>query len=131
MKIKSRFPPNIEKIVEKFGKLPRNVVFTYGNILYAPLLNVRQIPKDLLVHEKTHMKQQGNDPEGWWEQYLNDDVFRLRQELEAYKNQCRFFKQNCKIKSKIPEFLERIARDFSSEIYGNIISFDSALKEVS
>ena len=131
MKIKSRFPPNIEKIVERFGKLPSNVVFTYGNILYAPLLNPRAIPKDLMVHEKTHMKQQGDDPEGWWNQYLNDDVFRLRQELEAYKNQCRFFKQNCKIKSKIPEFLEKIARDFSSEIYGNIISFDSALKEVS
>ncbi|MEK6852965.1 MAG: hypothetical protein AABX59_03740, partial [Nanoarchaeota archaeon] len=66
MKIKNKFPPNIEKIVKRFGELPENIVFTYGEIIYAPFHNSKKIPKDLAVHEKTHMKQQGNDPEGWW-----------------------------------------------------------------
>ena len=126
MKIKTRYPPNINKIRERFGEIPNSVVFTYGDILYAP--KGKNIPKNLRVHEKVHMKQQGDDPEGWWDKYLTDVDFRLEQEVEAYKKQFGFYRSTCKIKSRIPLFLNRIAKDLSGSIYGNMIGFNDAKK---
>lgn len=129
MKIKTKYPPNINKIKEKFGNIPNNLVFTYKNILYSP--SGRNISKDLKVHEKVHIKQQGDNSDSWWNKYLNDESFRLNQELEAYKKQYNFFKNTCKIKSRIPQFLNKIASDLSGTIYGNIISFDEAKRLIS
>jgi len=126
LKVKTKYPPNFDRIKERFGPLPHSVVFTYGDILYVPSGN--RIPKDLKVHEKVHTEQQGDDPEAWWERYLEDDAFRLEQELEAYKKQFNFYKNNCKIKKQIPLFLDEITRVLSGPVYGNIISFDKAKK---
>mgnify|MGYP001613393791 FL=1 len=128
MKIKKSYPPNIEMIKRYFVSIPNTVVFTYGDTLYNPSRGF--VSKDLLAHEKTHTVQQGIDPEGWWIGYLTDDLFRLNEELEAYRNQYKFFKNTCKIKSRIPILLERIAKDLSSNIYGNIIDYDGAIKAI-
>jgi len=125
MKIKNKYPPNIDKIREKFPNLPSGVVFTYGEVIYAPF---GKVTSDLRVHEKTHTKQQGDDPDGWWDKYLADEKFRLKQEAEAYRNQYRFYRETCKVKSRIRPFLEKIANDLSGKIYGNIISFDEAIR---
>jgi len=128
MKVKHKFPPNIDKIRKVFPNLSNGVVFTYGDKMYTP--HVKIIPKHLVEHEKVHVTQQGNDPEEWWDKYLKDEKFRLEQEIEAYRKQYRFFKDTCKIKSRVPGFLDKIAQDLSGKIYGNIMNFEDAKKAI-
>lgn len=134
MKIVKDYPPNIEAIRAKFT-LHEYVVFTYGDTLYNP--GGWKIADDLMVHEETHVVQQGDDPAGWWNKYLNDEKFRLEQEIEAYRNQYLYFRENRCIKpngkiraSRLGEFVSRIASDLSSEIYGNIINYQEARERI-
>lgn len=126
MKIVIDFPPNIEKIRTKLNWSGKTPVFTYGDTLYNPYGG--NIDAPLQTHESTHSRQQGDDPEGWWEKYLNDDHFRLEQELGAYLQQYLHFCRNKKDIVKQIQFLEKIAGDLSSQAYGNIISIEDAKK---
>jgi len=126
MKIVDGFPPNYNKIVKHF-KPPPNAGFTYGEIIYCPGVKEEKIDDDFLVHEGVHRKQQGDNPEAWWDKYFIDPKFRLEQEIEAYRTQFKFYSN--KNKSWLP-FLKRIASDFSSPMYGNIISLQDAVKVI-
>jgi len=122
MKIVEAWPPNIEQIKKIFDLTGKEPAFAYGDILYSPYGN--KIVDHLWVHEKTHQKQQGEDPAGWWNKYLIDPQFRLSQELEAYRNQFSFYK------SKNPAwmtFLRKIAGDLSGPMYGNLLSLNEAI----
>ena len=127
MKIEIAYPPNIEKIKERFDLGNRTVVFTYGDTLYNP--SGVTIPDHLIVHEQTHTKQQA-DPVAWWDRYLEDDAFRLSQELEAYRNQYKFVKGTVNNKNIAFSFLLSVSKDLSSELYGNIISMNDAVKKI-
>lgn len=127
MKIVQNFPPNIEAIKSKFN-LHKGVIFTYGDTIYNP--DNGDIDEPLLTHEQTHFVQQGTDPKFWWEMYLNDPEFRYRQELEAYRHQYRKFCQLRKDRNERNRFLTRIAQDLSSEIYGNLCTFNEAMREI-
>jgi len=100
------------------------VVFTYNKALYNPSDGI--ISDDLLVHEMVHVRQQGNDSESWWHKYLNDQTFRLSQELEAYEAQYAFYKQRVKDRNAQARFLHKIALDLSSAVYGNMITYTDA-----
>lgn len=124
MEIVKENPPNYKKISKKF-KLTKSVVFTYGDKIYVP--NGEDVSPHLMAHEETHMRQQGDNPEAWWDKYLEDEQFRLEQELEAYRNQFRFVRKKSKATRKQrSEFLDNIASDLSSPIYGNIIDYKTA-----
>jgi len=127
MRIIKDYPPNIEKIRVVF-KLRPTLVFTYGYKIYNPSGGF--IDKPLLKHEETHTLQQAAGIEEWWDKYLQDPEFRLSQELEAYRNQYREAKKYIFNKNKLFNFLKLIALDFSSEMYGNIIDFSSAMKVI-
>lgn len=126
MKIVKAVPPNYFDICKVFNIFGKNrIVFTYGDTIYAPNKG-GAISDNVKVHEKTHQKQQGDDPKGWWDRYLVDTQFRLDQELEAYRKQYRFFiSKNHNINDQF-RFLDIIAGDLSGEMYGNIISFEEA-----
>ncbi len=124
MKITHGYPPNIGAIREKLNP-SLNTVFTYGDTIYIP--SGGSPNKALMAHEETHMRQQGDDPKGWWDKYIASPDFRLRQEVEAYRNQYKEFSK-AKNRNRLYIFLSRIARDLSSSIYGNIISYDTAFK---
>lgn len=124
MKIVYDLPPNYKEIVKVFDLTGKNPVFTYGDIIYYPFGKGNKIPLHLIMHESTHKDQQGNDPKKWWDEYLRSPEFRLNQELEAYRNQFQFYKN--KNKSWMP-FLKSIARDISSPMYGNMVSYNEAL----
>jgi len=114
------YPPNYEEIEKEFNP-PKSVVFTYGENLYSPSGGF--ISNDLMTHEETHSKQQGNNPQAWWRKYFDDIKFRISQEVEAYQNQYKAFVGNRDSRRK---FLRKIANDLSSRIYGNVIRFDEA-----
>ena len=119
MKIIKGFPPNIKEIVKVFKITPRTV-FTYGSELYNPI--GLPVPQDLMIHEETHeVQQQAYGVEQWWDMYLENPMFRLTQETEAYRAQYQFLKTMLNRKGRFGA-LEMLADQLSSELYGNIVN---------
>lgn len=125
MKIVIENPPNIELIKQRFN-LIKGLVFTYGDTIYNPDDGFIDAP--LLFHEATHSVQQGEQPEKWWHRYLIDDDFRFVQELEAYQNQYKKYCELFKDRNAQARFLDRIATDLSSEIYGSFCTKRDAIR---
>ena len=125
MKIINKKPPVWDEVVKRFDIEGQAVIFAYGDKIYNPFNAI--IPDDLIVHEETHMHQQEKfgDIKKWWIKYLDDSEFRLSQELEAYRIQYKYSKENYSRQMR-KALLKRIAKDLSSPVYGNIISFDKA-----
>ena len=132
--VKQELPPNWQDIKKAFpiveeAKDSENnlrVVFTYAPYIYVP--GGQRLPPDIYVHESIHLKQQGADPASWWTKYLNDSVFRLEQELEAYGAQLAMFNE---APNRVFEFMkDRLAQDISSEFYGRMIPFGIAASKI-
>jgi hypothetical protein len=123
MKIINENPPNIEAIQTKF-KLHKGVIFTYGDIIYNP--DKGEIDEFILCHEQKHCEQQGDKPNEWWNKYLIDPEFRIKQETEAYGEQYKFIKDKIKEKKIVNIMLERLAGTLCGEIYGNVLTFNEA-----
>ena len=120
------YPPNIDKIRKVFP-IKDNTVFTYGDTIYAPHITFT-LSNDLIVHEETHTRQQGDDPEGWWDRYMEDHEFRFQQELEAYRAQYRAYCKVVKDRNRCFNFLVVIAKDLSSPLYGGVCDFFTATR---
>lgn len=129
MKLKKELPPNYEEIIKTLNP-NEHTVFTYGDTLYAPhITDDKQIEDHLWIHEETHEQQQKN-PVEWWNRYLADPDFRLEQELEAYGKQYAFVcKKNLNAKIK-KLFLEHIAADLCSPIYGGLLTQGEAESKI-
>ena len=139
MRVLNTFPPNWNKIKEAFPNAEaEKAVFCYGEVVHNPFNS--NITRDLEVHEAVHSKQQGDDPEKWWEKYISDPAFRLEQEIEAYGVQVYHLKTTkvmredekgkwveVYIPSRVIEYyLEKIAQTLSGPLYGNIIAYHKA-----
>lgn len=126
MKLSKELPPNYQQIAEAFDLIDYpGVVFTYGDTCY----NVQgELPDHLRVHELTHTTQQADNPDAWWDKYIADATFRLAQEVEAYRNQYRYFCQTRKDRNLQARFLSHIATDLSSTMYGSIVSYLDAMR---
>lgn len=124
MNINIGYPPNIEKIKNAFP-IRSNTIFTYGDTIYAPMLR-GQLPPDIIAHEEIHARQQGEDPEAWWDRYIVDKEFRLNQEVQAYRTQYRFFCRFIKDRGRQFQLLRIIASDLASPLYGNLVPFLTA-----
>ncbi len=126
MKIKHKYPPNIEKIRAVFP-LHKGIIFTYGDTLYNP--DKGNIDEALIKHEETHTRQQGDNPDEWWEKYFVDIDFRASQEIEAYRNQYQYAVENYSRPMR-RALLKQISKDLSSAMYGNIISKEEAISSI-
>lgn len=126
MKVLKENPPNFDLIKEKF-EVQNNTVFTYGDTIYAPKVDF-ELPPDLIAHEKTHQIQQGADPDAWWNKYLEDRSFRFDQELEAYRNQYKFYCKFNKDRNARSKFLVTIAQDLSGGLYDINVGFFSCVE---
>ena len=123
------YPPNYRTIIEILGDVStHNPIFAYGNKIYNPF-NVDVTP-DLIAHERKHMEQQGNNPEGWWIRYLYDGDFRLSQEIEGYGEQYKFAREHGVRGAILDWALDHMARSLSSELYGGIISHNEARSKI-
>ena len=120
----NEYPPNYEEIKKVFDIENENVIFTYGENIYNP--KKLEIHNHLLIHEYVHSKQQKETGiKDWWEKYLADKIFRLEQETKAYQAQYRYAKEFLNDEGR-KIFLDSIASDLSSKIYGNMISHSKA-----
>ena len=125
MLVKKLFPPNYAAIKAAFNP-PLNVVFTYGNIIYAPYIDF-DLPHDLIVHETVHKDQQKDNPELWWDKYILDPSWRFHQELQAYRAQYKAYLQNHN-REEAFKFLLAIASDLSGPIYGNLREVNQCMR---
>jgi hypothetical protein len=126
---------DLSKIIwAKYGE-PKNkdmLVYSYFDTIYVP--KDIELPPDLYKHEFTHFIQQGRgesliDANTYWYKYAHDDVFRYKQEVEAYARQFQYIqlhqgKQHAFNMAKI------FARDLSGPIYGNLCSEYKALQDI-
>lgn len=124
MEIVKELPPNYDAIAKAFhfSSLPASFepIFTYGNILYNPFGG--NVSPDLMAHEETHVRQQEQiGVEAWWNFYMTDRNFRMKQEAEAYQNQYRFILEHYS-RPERRRALQRLASDFSSALYGNLLT---------
>ena len=122
-KILETYPPIWDDII-KAGMKPKNCVFAYGAIIYNPFKIY--IPEFLIKHEEIHEKQQGDNPRIWWQRYLEDDKFRLEQEVEAYAAQYNFIVKDIKDRNRKFKILWEISRMLANPIYGEMTGQNEA-----
>lgn len=126
--IKNTYPPNYEKIVAYLGDVSAHKpVFCYGKSIYNPF--GRKMGSDIEIHEATHARQQGDNPDAWWDKYLIDADFRLAQEIEAYGEQYALAKRL--VRGKLLTWvLHQCAQELSSSAYGSLIGYAQASSKI-
>lgn len=124
MTITETFPPNYDDIKAALPAVAdeKAAVFTYGDTLHNP--HKTDVLPHLRVHEAVHAQRQ-KDPDAWWKQYLSDPAFRLEEELAAFSAQYHFTRSILSAK-KQKTVLTYLARDLSSEAYGNLLDYSKA-----
>lgn len=119
MKLQSEFL--LLETYKKHFDVSDRTIFAYDNEIYSNY----PLPDHLITHENTHLKQQekyGLDT--WVEYYLEDKDFRLKMEIEAYRNQLLSIKD----KNQRNTLRLQVAKDLSSSTYGNICTNEEAFK---
>lgn len=122
MKIMQQFPPNYAAICSRFPavRLMPGIIFAYGDRVYNPSGN--ELPDHVIVHESVHFEQQKESgPATWWARYLQDNEFRLSQEVEAYQAQYRYL---CATSDRghRRRILKKIIHDLSGAMYGKMLT---------
>ncbi len=119
-------PQNQFPLLEKYKnyfEIDENTIFAYDNKIYSN----NELPNHLIIHEQTHHKQQDRDGlEYWVDNYLNNKEYRLTQEIEAYKNQLKSIKD----RNDRAKVWQESARNLSSPLYGNLLTYQEALKAI-
>lgn len=135
MQIQNIPPPNFQKILKKFSVESQPIVFTFGDVIYNPSKGM--IPPHVLVHEQVHVKQQKltasgqpTTPDEWWDKYLDDPVFRLAQELDAYRTQYKYICDVVSDRNTRARILTKLASDLSGDMYGRILTHAEAMKKI-
>lgn len=122
--IKHEYPPNLAQIEAAFGPIGPTVIFTYAPDIYVP--NGGSLSKPLVAHEEVHLRQQGDDPDPWWDRYLADPEFRFREELEAHRAEWETARPLIRDRNRRALFLNAIARRLASPLYGSLVTFREA-----
>jgi len=109
------------KAFQKKFPITDRTIFVYEDNIYSD----KEIPPDIIIHEKVHIKQQAKiGADKWIKKYLNNPQFRLKQEIEAYIVQIEFFKDR-----EAKGYCRReCAENLSSSLYGGIISREEAFR---
>ncbi len=123
----NEFPPNIHDI-RKALNLSGDEIFTYGKIIYNP--NKKSLTPDLINHESLHIQQQGDNPDNWWRLYLLDKIFRCSQELPCFQIQYLTAKKYIKDRNRLHAYAVQLAKNLSSETYGNMMNFTEAMNQI-
>lgn len=113
--------PKLSEFRSIFPGIDNNTVFAYDHVIYTN----KKLPLHLIVHEITHHEQQDHyGLDVWTTKYLYDPKFRLKMEIDAYKNQVRSIKD----RNKRFQVLVASAKNLSSDLYNNLITYKEALR---
>ncbi len=125
MEIVTDYPPIYDEIKSAFPKVGRGVIFAWGNKIYNPY-NV-SIPVQLIAHERTHGRRQGNDVGGWWRRYIDEKEFRLTEEMAAHIVEMNILLGPNPNRQMRRQNLRSISKRFSNPLYRFGISKTQAL----
>lgn len=117
-------PPIYDRLVKKF-----NVSMENGLIIaYYPNIHcLFKVPDLKIVHEAVHLvRQEQMGVSFWWEKYLEDEQFRLEEELLAYGQEIRAIKELDISRNERRFLLKEIYENLSSSMYGNLITKEEA-----
>jgi hypothetical protein len=112
--------PLLDKYKKKF-KITPYTIFAYNKEIYSDY----PLTEDLLIHELKHIERQNKiGVDNWVDAFLNNDAFRLNEEVIAYKAQINSISdRNERYKLKL-----LCAKNLSSDLYGDLVSYEEALK---
>ena len=138
MEVISGTPPNFADIVAVFPAAKRmGTIFTYGNTVY--INGGGKLTEPLRYHESVHSRRQltmtdvnghAIGPATWWEKYLSDKEFRLREELIAHAVEYKCYLAMCG-RNQRRIALKTISSRLSSPLYGNMVSQKRAVQLLS
>jgi hypothetical protein len=120
-------PPIYDRAAKVFP-LEGHEIFCWGNKIYNPAGDY--ISPELMAHERVHCLQQGNDIDGWWENYFEDKSFRLEQEMEAHKVEYRTFCLRHKDRNSRAAYLLAISQRLASPMYGKLLTVQQAAMRI-
>jgi hypothetical protein len=132
IKISTKKPPQwiLDEVKEKFDvDWTDNIIFTYGDLITS---HTGIMSEDLSHHEPHHTKQQEafGGADKWWREYLNNETFRYNQELECYRKQYRWVKNNIKDRNLAFNLFINYAKSLSGKMYGNVVDINKAMREI-
>jgi hypothetical protein len=132
VKIIKGFPPNFAALKKTFGRLPSNVVFSYGDTIYAP--GGQKLHPSIIAHEEAHGRRQlALGVTAWWDRYITDPAFRFEEELIGHRAEWQHFKsQQVPLPSATAQrnALDHMAKRLSGPLYGNIVGYEQAMREI-
>jgi len=128
MEILIEQPPILDKILKAGMKPQKTTIFAFKGKIFNP--SGVDIPADILVHEEVHLKQQKGADDDWYDRYLTDKEFRLNEEIAAFREQYKFFCEMERDRNLRTRYLDKIAKNLSSEIYGEIISKSEVINKI-
>jgi hypothetical protein len=109
---------------ERNFPITADTIFVFKDTIFAD----NEIPYDVFYHELKHLEQQNRiGPKKWIKKYIKDKDFRLEQEIEAYRHQLKTVKKTGD-RQEYANILVECAKNISSPLYNNIISYRKALK---
>lgn len=124
-KTSHNIPDIYAKCKERFNvDWDEGIVITYGDVVYSKY----ELSPSLIVHEGVHVKQQTEmGVEKWWDKYFDDKEFRLSQEVEAYRAQIRFIRDNVKDRNEVFRYCNKIWKSMV-KLYGSMCNYEEAKK---
>lgn len=115
--------PLLDKYKETFP-IDENTAFPYDHTIYTDL----PLTPDLIIHEEVHFKQQDEiGLDNWIVEYFVDVNFRVKMEVEAYREQVKYFADNKDVQDMIRV---QCAKALSSNLYGNILTYKEAHQQL-
>lgn len=125
-------PPNFGEIAAAFPMAYNHgVIFAFHDAIYNPYN--KAIPPELLAHEAVHLARQGGTVEGalaWWNKYINDPLFRYREELLAHRAEYQHLMDNAPSRQVRRAALKTTSRRLASPLYGRMITVAKAQKDI-
>lgn len=129
MEIVHDFPPMYGEIRRAFNLRPQGrvrlngepggVLFCWGTTIYNP--DGVTVPPEIVAHEAVHAGQQGDDPEVWWQRYIEDAAFRIAQEIPAHQAEYRWLVEHASRAERRRAF-KQIAQRLSGPLYGRALT---------
>lgn len=121
MQVVYKKPPNYDALISAGFRIGgKKVLFAWGDKIYNP--GCLKIPPHLIVHEEMHSWRQGDEPEAWWGSYINDDEFRLEEEILAHQVELRELMRGNTNRKTRRGALHQVAQRLASPLYGSVIS---------
>lgn len=120
------YPPLFDEISAAFPVKGRTVIYSWGNRIYNPSKII--VTPELLAHERVHGMRQGENEQSiidWWKRYIDDEQFRLSEELPAHQAEYQWLVDNANRKHRRGA-LSSVATKLSSPLYGGMLSHKQA-----